>query len=306
LDRKIKIKEILVFLNQIEEDYSFKGNIDDSVQGYSSFHDYKPNTITWIRSNIIYETTKDSLIEPIKLIIAPQDFLGEDGCLNCIKTEDPHREFFYILKEFFDVVEQPKSGRNNSIAPSAQIGDQVLIGSNCIIGERVSIGEGCRIYDNVVIHDNVQVGKNCLIQSGAVIGEEGFGFLTSKNGSRERVIHFGTVIIGDNVEIGANTCIARGVMEDTLIGNGSKIDNLCHIGHNVRIGSNAFVVAHTMIGGSSKIGDNCWIATSTIRNGISIGDNALVGFGSVVVKNVEAGAVVYGNPAKNKEVFKEK
>ena len=298
MDSTIRIAEILTFLDQIEENYSFTGNKDDVIRAYSSFYEYKPGTITWLRSNEIYRTAKESIFKPIKLMIAPNEFSGDEGCLNCIRTEDPHRVFFYILKEFFSKEEHMRMGKNNSISPSARIADRVLIGSNCVIGERVEIGEGCRIYNNVVISNDVKIGKNCLIQSGAVIGEVGFGFLTAKDQSRERVKHFGTVIIGDNVEIGANTCIARGVMEDTVISDGSKIDNLCHIAHNAKIGRNAFIVAHTMIGGSVIIGDDCWVATSTIRNGLSIGDYALVGFGSVVVKDVEAGAVVYGNPAK--------
>jgi UDP-3-O-[3-hydroxymyristoyl] glucosamine N-acyltransferase len=298
MDRIVRIAEILTYLDQIEENYSFTGNIDDVIKAYSSFYEYQPGTITWLRSNEFYEIAKESIFEPIKFMIAPKEFSGEKDCLNCIRTEDPHRVFFYILKEFFSKEEQMKTGRNNIISPSARIADRVLIGNNCVIGDGVEIGEGCRIYNNVVISNDVKIGKNCLIQSGAVIGEEGFGFLTAKDHSKERVMHLGSVNIGDNVEIGANTCIARGVMEDTVIGNGSKIDNLCHIGHNVKIGKNAFIVASTMVGGSAIIGDECWLATSIIRNGISIGDNALVGFGSVVVKDVEAGAVVYGNPAK--------
>jgi len=298
MDKKIRIAEILAFLDKIEEKYSFTGNKSDVIQAYSSFYEYKPGTITWLRSNEIYDTVKDRMVEPIKMMIAPQEFSGDNACLNCIRTEDPHRAFFYILKQFFSEEEQVKTGRNNSISASARIANHVSIGCNCVIGERVEIGEGCRIYNNVVIQNDVKIGKNCLIQSGAVIGEEGFGFLTARNELRERVKHFGTVIIGDDVEIGANTCITRGVMENTVISDGSKIDNLCHIAHNVKIGRNAFVVASTMVGGSVTIGDNCWLATSTIRNGISIGDRALVGFGSVVVNDIEAGAVAYGNPAK--------
>ncbi|MEQ8190917.1 MAG: UDP-3-O-(3-hydroxymyristoyl)glucosamine N-acyltransferase [Candidatus Eremiobacterota bacterium] len=297
-DKAVRIAEILSFLNKIEERYSFNGDENDVILGYSSLYEYKSNTITWLRSNENYKAAKETIFEPMKLIVAPEEFPGYKDCSNCIKTEDPHRVFFYILKEFFSEEEHYGIGKNNIISPSAIIADHVFIGNNCVIGERSEIGEGSRIYDNVVIGNDVKIGKNALVQSGAVIGEEGFGFLTDKNQKRDRVMHFGRVIMGDDVEIGANTCIARGVMEDTVISDGSKIDNLCHIGHNVKIGKNAFIVAHTMVGGSVTIGDNCWLATSVIRNGICIGDNALVGMGAVVVKDVRAGAVVYGNPAK--------
>lgn len=294
----MEISKIIEFINTLNEVYTFNGNEKDEINGFSSIFEYKPNTFTWVRSNDVLDTLTDILKEPIRLLIAPLDFKNETECLNCITTEDPHRVFFSILKEFYSVKEKHSIGLNNVISPIAKLAKGVSIGHNCFIGDRVEIGVGTRIYNNVVIQHDVKIGQNCLIQSGAVIGEEGFGFLTTQIKSRERVLHLGTVIIEDNVEIGANTCISRGVMGDTIIGSGSKIDNLCHIAHNVKIGKNAFVVAHTMVGGSVNIGDNCWLASAIIRNGISINEGAMVGFGAVVVKDVKAGSVVIGNPAK--------
>jgi UDP-3-O-[3-hydroxymyristoyl] glucosamine N-acyltransferase len=297
--KKLEISKIIEFTNTLNELYTFVGNEKDEIYGFSSIFEYKPNTITWVRSNSVFDDKMaDYLQKPIALLIAPLDFKKEKECLNCIMTEDPHRIFFSILKEFYSEKEKFSVGTNNTISPSAKISKGVSLGYNCFIGDRVEIGEGTQIYNNVVIHHDVKIGQNCLIQSGAVIGEDGFGFLTRKDGARERVVHLGSVTIGDNVEIGANTCISRGVMGDTMIGNGSKIDNLCHIAHNVKIGKNAFVVAHTMVGGSVNIGDNCWVASAVIRNGIIINEGVMVGLGAVVVKDVEAGSVVVGNPAK--------
>lgn len=296
--KKLKISKIVEFINRLDEVYTFIGDEEDEIYGFSSIFEYKTNTITWVRSNNVFDTLKDKMQEPIALLVAPLVFKNERECLNCILTEDPHRVFFSILKEFYSVREKPSIGTNNTISPSAKIAKCVSIGNNCFIGDRVEVGEGTQIYNNVVIQHDVIIGHNCLIQSGAVIGEDGFGFLTRKDGTRERVVHLGKVIIEDNVEIGANTCISRGVMGDTIIGSGSKIDNLCHIAHNVKIGKNAFVVAHTMVGGSVNIGDNCWVASAVIRNGISINEGVMVGLGAVVVKDVEAGSVVVGNPAK--------
>jgi len=109
----------------------------------------------------------------------------------------------------------------------------------------------------------------------------------------------GNLIIHDNVEIGSNTCIDRGALSDTVVGFNTKIDNLCHIAHNVKIGKNVIIVTHSIICGSVTIGDNVWIAPNvTIREHKIIGQNATIGLGSVVTKNVPAGETRFGNPAK--------
>jgi UDP-3-O-[3-hydroxymyristoyl] glucosamine N-acyltransferase len=298
MDQRVEISKILEHIKRLDEDYLFSGSEKDNIKGFSSIFEYKPGTITWIRTESVFDTLKNNSEEPIRLLIAPHGFKNEKGCFNCIMTEDPHRVFFSILKRFYSMETECWVGTNNTISSTAKIAENVSIGHNCFIGDRVEIDEGTKILNNVVIQHDIKIGRNCFIQSGAVIGEDGFGFMTSKDQARERVKHFGTVIIGNNVEIGANTCIARGVIEDTIISDGSKIDNLCHIAHNVSIGKNAFIVANTMVGGSVTIENNCWLATSTIRNGVTIGQNAMVGFGAVVVKDVEPGEVVVGNPAK--------
>jgi len=119
------------------------------------------------------------------------------------------------------------------------------------------------------------------------------------DGSPATIPQFGGVVIEDNVQIGANTVIARGAIDDTVIHHGSKIDNLCFVSHNVQIGANTFIVGETIMFGSSSTGEQVYISgNSTIREGIHVGDRALVGMGSVVVKPVPDDAIVKGNPAK--------
>ncbi|RDU22108.1 UDP-3-O-(3-hydroxymyristoyl)glucosamine N-acyltransferase [Anaerosacchariphilus polymeriproducens] len=292
----IKLKDLLIFLEVKGEEYQFYGNEEEEITGYSSLDYYQENTMTWARS---IEYIKRSEKGNYKLIILPQ-IEDEIECQNYIKVEDPHRAFFYILEEFFSSKTQAEIGVNSIIDETAKIGQNVSIGYNCVIGKNVFIGDNTRIYHNVVIADNVVIGKNCLIKSGAIIGEEGFGFLKTKEGLYQRVVHLGSVILEDNVEVGVNTNIDRGVMQNVVIGFNSKIDSLCHIAHNVEIGSNTVVVAETCVGGSTKIGKNCWIGTSSIKNLLTIGDNAFIGFGSNVVSDIEENTLAYGNPAKAK------
>lgn len=145
---------------------------------------------------------------------------------------------------------------------------------------------------------NIITGKNFIVGENCSIGRDGFQYLHDNN-MLIKFPHFGDIIIGDNVEIGNNTCIARGALSNTIIGNNVKIDNLVHIAHNVIIGDNTMIAASAMIAGSTNIGKNCWISpSSSIKNQLSIADNCLIGLGAVVINNVESNSVMVGNPAK--------
>jgi len=152
---------------------------------------------------------------------------------------------------------------------------------------------------SVINWDCVEIGKNVRIGPNCSIGFEGFGFEGDECGDYHRFPHIGKVIIGDNVEIGANTCIDRGALEDTIIGPGTKIDNLVHVAHNVRIGKNCMIIALTCLGGGVIIEDGAYVGIGAgIRNQITIGEKAFIGMGAVVVKDVDPGVTVIGNPAK--------
>jgi UDP-3-O-[3-hydroxymyristoyl] glucosamine N-acyltransferase len=153
------------------------------------------------------------------------------------------------------------------------------------------------IHPTAVI-SNARIGKNVRIGAGTVIGGEGFGYMPDEDGALVQFPHIGGVTIEDDVEIGANVCIDRGALGDTIIGRGTKIDNLVHVAHNVKIGKNCQIICQVGIGGSVEIGDNSFVGISaSIRNQIKIGQNAVIGMGAVVVKDVPDNMTVAGNPA---------
>lgn len=189
-----------------------------------------------------------------------------------------------------------------SIHPKASIHPNCFIGAHCVIGH-CQIGEGTIIYGNCNIYDNVTIGKNVIIDAGAVIGAAGFGYVRDDDGFPIQFPQLGGVLIEDDVEIGANTCIDRGALEDTIIRKGAKIDNLVHISHNVEIGKYTYIISQTVVAGSTKIGEKCWIAPSYIMNKIKIGDNVTIGLGAVVLKSVKSGETYLGNPATSIETY---
>ncbi|WP_077369213.1 UDP-3-O-(3-hydroxymyristoyl)glucosamine N-acyltransferase [Anaerosalibacter sp. Marseille-P3206] len=300
MNNKIAIVDLIEFLKRNCEDFQFIGDERETIEGYSSIYEYNENTITWLRSEKNYSEAKKNIKFPIKLIVLSNDYKDTNEFSNYIKTDNPHRVFFHIIEEFFTDKKTYSIGKNNVISESAIIPKNIYIGNNCTIGENVVIGEGTRIYNNVSISDNVNIGTDCVIKSGAVIGEAGHGYMREKDGKYKRVPHLGSVIIGNNVDIGSNTTIERGAMENTVIEDGVKIDDLCQISHNTHIGENTMIIVHSSIYGSARIGRNCWIASSIIRNQVKIGDNVTVGMGSVVTKDVKDNSMVFGSPAKER------
>ncbi len=203
------------------------------------------------------------------------------------------------------------------VAPSARIADDVhvgpnvSIGDNCVIGERAVISAGCvleagvsigadtRVMPNVTLMHSVTIGSRCILHSGVVIGADGFGNAMSREGW-VKVPQVGSVSIGDDVEIGANTTVDRGAIEDTVIGNGVRLDNLIQIGHNVRIGEHSALASMVGIAGSSTIGRRCLMAgMSGLVGHISLCDDVIIGGATMVTKNIsKPGTYVASFPAE--------
>jgi UDP-3-O-[3-hydroxymyristoyl] glucosamine N-acyltransferase len=217
-----------------------------------------------------------------------------------IFVDNPRLVFVQVVKE---ICEKKKV---IGISERAVISEKAKIGSNCYIGDYVVIGDNCRIGNNTIIYDrvslvqNCHIGNDCVIQPGVTIGADGFAFERYPSGELVRFPHVRGVKIGDNVEICANTNIARGSLSDTIIGDGTKVDAMVQIAHNVVIGKNCEITTGTIIGGSTKIGDMSWTGlNSTLKDNIKIGTNVLVAAGAVVIHDVQDQDVVAGVPAKS-------
>lgn len=188
------------------------------------------------------------------------------------------------------------------ISDFAVIGKNVKIGENSFVGHNVTICDGVEIGKNTKIMNNVTIshsiiGDNCTLFSGSRIGQDGFGYAPSTQGII-KVEQLGRVIIGNNVDIGANTTVDRGALEDTIIGDGTKIDNLVQIGHNVKIGRNCFIAAQTGIAGSTNVGDGVMLGGQVgISGHVNIGNKVMAAAQSGIISDIQDGITVGGYPA---------
>jgi UDP-3-O-[3-hydroxymyristoyl] glucosamine N-acyltransferase len=183
------------------------------------------------------------------------------------------------------------------IGPEVEIGEGTVIGPNAVVGQQCRIGRDCYVGPNAVVQYAL-LGNRVVIHAGAKIGQDGFGFVATRQGP-ERIPQVGRVVIQDNVEVGANTTIDRGALSDTVIGENTKIDNLVQIAHNVRIGRNCVVAGLSGISGSVTIGDNVRIAGGVgIADHLTIGDGAQLAARSGFMNNVPANEIWAGYPAK--------
>lgn len=294
----IGIKNIIDFLETSNIRYRYFGHRNLVIEKYTSIENLRSNSISWIKD---VNNIKLFSSEEIKDLLVVSNEFDNNAFknINFIFCNNPKEVFFTILNHFFNKEKVNNYISPNSVIETSNIGMNVYIGHNCYIGPDVKIDDNVKIKNNVSIEGKVTIGKNSILSSGAIIGSDGYGYFQNSEGENVKVPHFGGVIIGDDVEIGANTCIDKGTLSDTKIGSNVKIDNLCHIAHNVIIEENVSVIALSMIAGSVRLKKNSYIAPSTsIRNQLTIGENSMVGLGAVVVKNVEDNVVVAGVPAK--------
>lgn len=240
--------------------------------------------------------------------LIPQDVI-------VLLSDNPHDSFVKLNYAMYsEILSEAKICETAKIAKTAKIGQNCYIGDYVVIGENVEIGDNCYLEPNCVIADGCKLGNNCRIGScanimhsiignnvyiygGARIGWDGFGFQTVQ-GQHKRIPQLGRVIIGNDVEIGANSCIDRGALDDTIIGDGCRIDNMVQVAHNDVLGRGCILVALTGIAGSCNFGDYVVVGGQAgFADHLNIGSQAQIGAKSGVMRDVEAGTAVMGIPA---------
>jgi len=298
-----------------------------TVHSVADINDASPGQISFItnKNYVRYlETTNASAIISSPHLISVSTPLDKKNSL--LLMDNPYLGYAKI-SQLFDTTPLQAAGIHPSaviaedakIADSASVGAQVVIESGCEIGEDVIIasgcnlgcdvklGDGCRLWSGVNIYHGVSIGKRAVIHSGCVIGSDGFGF-ANDGGKWVKISQLGTVIVGDDFEAGANTTIDRGALNNTIIGNGVKLDNLVHLAHNVEIGDGSAMAATTGIAGGTIVGKGCTFAgrTSVIGH-LEVCDNAHLTVSSVLTNSItEPGVYSSGDVAQSNKQWKRK
>jgi len=189
------------------------------------------------------------------------------------------------------------------LGPGVVLGSRVRLGPGVVLEEGVTIGEDSELGPHVVCYRGTRIGRSCTIKAGAVLGGTGFGYISGPEGHR-RIPHVGGCVLEDDVDVGSNCCIDRGSIDDTVIGSGTRIDNLVHVGHNARLGPGCLVMGGVVIAGSAELGKGVVVAGHAAIGGhFRIGDRARIGAKSGVISSVPAGSDFSGFPARPHREF---
>jgi UDP-3-O-[3-hydroxymyristoyl] glucosamine N-acyltransferase len=298
---KISIKKIAKFLKT-----SYTGK-DFDITSLSSLNNVKNNSLLFyselanyqfkIKDNVNYDLKKLEKFKNIALITT--DEIKNKINIPIISSENPRLDFQRVAMKFFTEDEfSPGIHKTAVVEKSSTIGKDVYIGPHCYIGNNVKIGDKTKILANVCIYGKTQIGSNSVILSNTTIGSEGFSFYFDAD-EFFHFPHLGSVLIGDNVWIGSNCTVEKSQIDQTIIEDHVKIDDIVHVGHNSIVKKAAQITAGSVISGRAKIGKGCWIApNSVIDAGCEIGDGCIVGTASLVMSNFPKNSVIAGSPAR--------
>lgn len=301
--KRIELHDLIRFISaDIKQIYGNPENL--FVDNITDAANTNETTLDWINptkanKQEIAEMSKAKVMLVDSSVLFSMELQSQNKVL--LVVENPKLQLAKIGNHFFVDKLTSSIHPTSIIDPQAKIGNDVYVGPYTVIGNS-KIGDGCIVDANVRIYDDVILGTSCIVKSGAVLGGDGFGYEKDENGDLFRFPQVGGLKIGNNVEIGSNSTIDRGALSDTVIGDFSKINNLCHIAHNNKIGKNVVITGCVNISGSNTIEDNVWIApNSSILGWVHIGKDVTIGMGSVVTKDIPAGETWLGNPARKQE-----
>jgi len=289
------------------------GNPSHPIKGVSQIQDASSGTITFL-SNPAYKkylktTNADAVIVEKKIFLNKKMGIvvqnSQFAMAKTLRLFNPVLKENPIIHSMAYVSDYAKIGENVSIAPGAciekgvKIGDGCKVGPNTFIGQDTILGNNCELKANVSVHNNTNIGSNVIIHSGTTIGSDGFGFVTV-DGNHEKIPQTGNVVIKNDVEIGSNCSVDRATIGSTVIGEMTKIDNLVHVAHNVKIGKGCLITAGFAVAGSTEIGDFCTFAGQVgIAPHLKIGNNSIVASKSGVTKSLKGERVYAGFPARD-------
>lgn len=268
----------------------YVGHAEFPVLGMNEIHIVEPGDIVFVDHPKYYEKALNSAATTI--LINKQVDCPEGKAL--LISDDPFYDFNILTKHF-----NPFISSKQSIAPSAVIGKNTVIQPNVFVGNNVKIGNNCLIHANVSIYDNTLIGNNVTIHSGTVLGGDAFYYKNRPEGF-DKLISGGRVVIQDYVDLGALCTIDKGVSGDTTIGEGTKIDNQVHVGHDTVIGKKCLIASQTGIAGCVIIEDEVTLWGQVgVTSGITIGKKAIISAQSGVSKTLEGGKSYFGTPAED-------
>jgi UDP-3-O-[3-hydroxymyristoyl] glucosamine N-acyltransferase len=277
---------------------SLIGETQASATGINEIHKVEKGDLVFVDHSKYYASCLQSAAS----------FIIIDQVVECppgkalLVVEEPFEAYLKIVKHF-----RPFVGAEQVVSPDAQIGKTSFIYPGAFIGHEVQIGEGCVIHPNVSILDHCIIGNNVIIQAGTVIGSDAFYYNTKKNRAvwYKKMLSCGRVVIADDVEIGAGCTIDRGVTSDTMIGKGSRLDNMVHIGHDTILGRNCLLAAQVAIAGAVEVGDGVilWGQVGVSKT-LRIADNVTVLAQSGVGRDLEKGKIYFGSPCEEAAIKK--
>ncbi|MEE2947184.1 MAG: UDP-3-O-(3-hydroxymyristoyl)glucosamine N-acyltransferase [Verrucomicrobiota bacterium] len=287
------------------------GNGDIKLIGFAQADVAKPGDLTFAEDEKFFRLAEQS---EASAILATDQFSSDNKTVIRVKNARvafarvlpflfPEKQFgpgthpSAVIAESAQVDGTAHIGPNCVIGENAVIGHQAILEANCILGDQSSLGQAVRLFPNVTIYPQSRIGDRVRIHSASVVGSDGYGYVFDE-GHHRKIPQIGGVVIGNDVEIGSSVTIDRGALGNTEIGDGTKIDNLVQIGHNVVIGKHCLIVAQTGIGGSTQIGEFSTLAGQVgVIGHITIGPKAVIASKSAVMSSLEGGKQYMGIPA---------